>query len=193
MRKTRKDARCHGTCGLLRSECWCGWTPPPKSPSGIIYRRPTREAGLTRHAGRPRIERPTDEYQVWEDDAPAWFREAMSLKVRMLSVSEIAIRFGTSPIQIKRWIARGLINCAWTWPQYYEDGKWVDFEKKGVPMEQLLQGTEPERQPKKRSHIKLMRYTCARKNPSAHRRIPESELERCQNLKQLLRKGGDAQ
>jgi hypothetical protein len=103
---------------------------------------------------------------------------------RMLTVTEFARRFGTNPIQVKRWIKEtGRPHCAWTWPQYYEDGKWVDFEKKGVPLAQLLQGTEPERQPKKRSHIKLMRYTCARKNPTAHRRIPESELERCQFLK----------
>ena len=184
MRKIRKDAKCHGTCGLLRSECWCGWTPPVSSPRGIVYGRPAHEAGLTRHAGRPRLEHLFDEYQVWEDDVPAWFEEAMYFHVKMLTVSEFASRFGANPIQVKHWIKQyGRPHCAWTWPQYYEDGKWVDFEKKGVPMEQLLQGIEPERVRKKRSHIKLMRYTAVRKTATAHRRIPESELKRCQFLK----------
>ena len=158
MRKIRKDARCHGTCGLLRSECWCGWNPPSNIRT---------EANAFAN-GRPRHERIFTGYEVWDTDAPAWFHEAMMLQVKMLTVSEFARRFGTNPIQVKRWIKLEMIHCAWTWPVYAEDKKWVDD---GVM-----------RVPKKKTHVTLMRYTCKRVKGTSHRRIPESELERCQFL-----------
>lgn len=171
MHKVRKDARCHGICGLLRSECWCGWKPPSKDRTQML---------TNSNAGRPRHERKYTEHEIWmrDDDAPAWFREAMMWNVKMLSTQEFAKRFGTNVIQVRRWIDLGLVHCAWTWPVYAEEGKWVDD---GIT-----------RVKKKKTHVKLMRYTLKRwipgeeKRPS-HRRIPVTELERCQCLKSRQR------
>ena len=170
-RKIRKDARCHGDCGLLRSECWCGWHPRKRSQFF---------EGLN-SAGRPRKEHLYTEHELWsrDDDAPAWFKDAMIFNEKLLTVKEFARKFGSHPTQIRRWIDLGLIHVAWTRHAYREDKKhtWTDD---GVYV------------PAPKSHVSLRRYTFHRWLPGeemrpSHRRIPISELERCQFLKNRYR------
>jgi len=166
-RKIRKDAKCPG-CGkplaetvlreLKRVTCGnCLWEKPV--PQHLDNRgRPRRErfGGLTPY-----------DISSSDDDAPAWFFEAMLMQTKWITVEEFARRFGTHPTQVRRWCDAELIRCVWTDP----------FYRKARPDFEGLRG-----KPSK-GHVLWKHYTYHKPERGGHRRIPPSEVERCHFLK----------
>lgn len=172
-RKIRSDARCH-YCHSLLSETldpyfkgvrcsFCNEVRPPK------YRDP-----YAKTTGRPRRQHPfgeDGEYAILMNDydAPPWFQEAMLNCEKMLTVHQFAELFEVNPNQIRRWCEQGFIHCAWTDNYYYE------------PKQEIVGWDEP---PKKKTNVKFHHYVYhLKEGQKGHRRIPQSEVERCQFLK----------
>lgn len=156
MKKLRKDAKCP-VCKHLLSEtpqdlkkvhCQCGWERP--EPDLRFYDKIS-------NAGRPRLSNrlgltPYD-IAAEDDDAPAWFFEAMMLQEKWITVQEFAAAFGTQATQVRRWCDAGLIHCVWTDHTY------------------------------KKGNVKWRHYRFHRPEKGGHRRIPPGEVERCHFLK----------
>ncbi len=164
-KKIRSDAKCHNCHRLLaesarkdllpRVECECGWQPkPPSDPSDT-------------EVGRPRKEKPSEyRISVKDDDAPEWFNQLMLVDhEKMLTVEQFSRLFSVGektailPTQIRRWCDAGHIRVVWTNNLYYSS------------------------KDEKRSHVRAKGYCYHRREDGGHRRIPESELERCKYLK----------
>ena len=173
-RKIRKDAKCH-YCGRFLAEsatpirngirCECGWEPTPhKYPHGSTYS----------DAGRPRYEPPFDPYDVSlrDQEAPAWFQEAMLFHEKWLTVQQFAVLYGTHPTQVRRWCNLGFIHYAWTDHTYYK------------PKREITGNPDIDDKPRKKTNIKWRHYCFhLKEGQKAHRRIPVTEVERCQFLK----------
>jgi hypothetical protein len=143
------------TCGN------CMWEKPV--PQHLDNRgRPKREhMGLTPY-----------DIKSSDNDAPAWFWDAMMMQEKWITVQEFAKRFGTHPTQVRRWCDAGLIHCAWTDHVYRK----VILD----PDLRLLHGLRG--QPSK-GNVLRKHYTYHRPEGKGHRRIPPSEVERCHFLK----------
>lgn len=167
MRKLRKDARCQRCKRLLIESalqdrkditCECGWERP--TPDDRWFNK-------LNNLGRPRRENPLGltpyDIATRDNDAPAWFHEAMMFQEKWITVQQFAERFGAHATQVRRWCELGFIHCAWTDHTYYK--KKNDGKGKG--------------------NVKWKHYAFNRPEGkgNTHRRIPESEVERCHFLK----------